>query len=703
MNVIIGDNGYGKSKLYDAFYWAMYDKCFDTNDKEWKKTHFIGRSIISDKTTHEAKDGLIRTSVKMTFRDKEKDTQFIVERVLTAQKINKEIIPDKESIEEVTFRQIAGMTGKLISNPGEVEKIKKKILPDNIRPYMWFQGEQVESIIDFGASDSLTNAINVLSNISRFDEIKELSDAWEKSALDQYHRKVKSLSTDKNKSDQLEGERDKIIERIKLLETDIRKLKDNIGNAEEEADKLVGKQEEATRIRELDVSRKSLESQLQQTSEEERVERVDLHKKMFSRRWVLKGTQELVKSFNDKYGKYQDIKLRKQAEAKVKLELENNILKEMQTRLPINVPEPVYVQKMLEQELCLICNRPADKGSDAWNNIKQLLERSLAKPQETGVKTSTLHNFEPDFRRLSQHGYAMEQDIHRIDDDINETFLRINRLDKRRRTLIDDLDKVKNDIANLVTETSIDPERAKHLINELQSKNDYANRFRTSLTRSQIELIQKQKDLKKIDDDLSELVKEDLPAWLEEKKQLLIDFKEIAYSTRDRVFKKLVKQLEDEANKHYHQMMQGNLSAKGIIKLVESTKGNFMPRLVDEFGNPLLQLNTGNIILIKLATIMAIISARQGSRDTDLYTLITDAPMSVFGEDYTIGFCKTVSTVYRQSIIMSKEFYKNETLRRQLLTDSNINLGKVYMISPSLPENERSNRNSLSTIIKALN
>lgn len=37
MNVIIGDNSYGKSKLYDAFYWAMYDECFDTNEKEWKK------------------------------------------------------------------------------------------------------------------------------------------------------------------------------------------------------------------------------------------------------------------------------------------------------------------------------------------------------------------------------------------------------------------------------------------------------------------------------------------------------------------------------------------------------------------------------------------------------------------------------------------------------------------------------------------
>jgi DNA sulfur modification protein DndD len=128
-----------------------------------------------------------------------------------------------------------------------------------------------------------------------------------------------------------------------------------------------------------------------------------------------------------------------------------------------------------------------------------------------------------------------------------------------------------------------------------------------------------------------------------------------------------------------------------------------MPVLVDEHGNVLLQLNTGNIILIKLATIMAIISARQGSRDTELYTLITDAPMSVFGEDYTIGFCKTVSKVYTQSIIMSKEFYRNEKLLKELLNDKEIKLGKVYMITPSIPENERSNRNSLSTNIKPLN
>lgn len=704
MNVIIGDNGYGKSKLYDAFYWAMYDECFDTNEKEWKKTKFIGPSIISDKAIYETTEGPVRASVKLTFKDVAKDCQYIVGRILTGQKTSEEFILDTESIEEVTFRNIAGMTGKLITSPEEVERIKKKILPDNIRPYMWFQGEQVESIIDFGERDSLTQAINVLSNISRFDQISEVADAWEKSATDQYHRKIKSLSTDKNKSDQLEAERDKVVERIALLEKDLRQYKDNLGTAEEEADKLVNKQEEATRIRELDVRRKSLEQQLSETVEEEQFERVDLNQKMFSKRWVLKGTAGLVKDYNDKYRKYQENKMMKEAEAKVKVETENNLLRQLQAKLPINVPEPVYLEKMLEEEKCLVCDREAKKGSDPWLYLKNLLERSQAKPEENvDDDIDTTHDFEADFRRLSQHGYAMEQDIHRIDSDIMSTFRRLNRLDKRRRSLSDDLEKVNNDYANLVTESAIDGERARHLLSELQAKNEFANRFRANQTRAEIELERKRDELKRIDGELGKLVKEELPAWMEEKKKLLMDFQELAHSTRERVFDKLVKQLEDEANKHYRQMMQGNLSAQGIIKFVESTKGNYMPRLVDQDGNPLMQLNTGNIILIKLATIMAIISARQGSRDTDLYTLITDAPMSVFGEDYTIGFCKTVSSVYRQSIIMSKEFYKNDALRKQLLTDSEINLGKVYMITPSIPESERSNRNSLSTNIKPLN
>jgi len=99
---------------------------------------------------------------------------------------------------------------------------------------------------------------------------------------------------------------------------------------------------------------------------------------------------------------------------------------------------------------------------------------------------------------------------------------------------------------------------------------------------------------------------------------------------------------------------------------------------------------------------MSIITAKKSTRSTDLYTLISDAPLSTFGDDYILGFCKTVSKVYRQSIIMSKEFYKNETLRNELLANDEIKVGKVYMLNPSIKASERENQNSLSTEIKCL-
>ena len=74
INVIIGDNGYGKSKLFDAFYWVMYDECFDSNKKEFSKTKYLKESIVSDKALFDVEDGRIKTSVTLNFHDTEKDS-----------------------------------------------------------------------------------------------------------------------------------------------------------------------------------------------------------------------------------------------------------------------------------------------------------------------------------------------------------------------------------------------------------------------------------------------------------------------------------------------------------------------------------------------------------------------------------------------------------------------------------------------------
>lgn len=704
INVIIGDNGYGKSKLYDGFYWVMFDKCFDTSLKDFSPTSKLKKTIISDKAISEIEDGKITASVILTFHNPEKDNVFILERRYTIKKDGERIIEEDKSEELISQKDLSYMNAKIVEDPYEIERIKKYLLPDNVKPYMWFQGEQVESIIDFNKSETLTDAINVLSNISRFDNINKIADALETSSGKEYDKKRRDLSKDTNKSEQLSLEKEKLEQKIKELEKEEMQLRDSSSNAEEKAESKLNKLDDAQTIKRLDQRRKDLEKNLSEVQAEFDREQINIHKKVFTNKWILKGTEEIFGEFNKKYEKYISTKLENKALINAKLAATNELRNKLQTRLPLDVPEPIHINRMLEEKKCLVCDREAPEGSEAWLKIKELLNETVIEKSGLEEEVKTNHDFENDFKKLYQNGLGLGHIIKNIDSDINNTFLRKEEIELKRRSINEEFEKIEREIASLTAQSAMTSTEASDMINEYTFFNEKVKNFGIQIERQAHLIKNKREKFEQINNELSSLVVGEIPKYLQEKRTVLNEFYQIAHSTRKRVFEKLVKMLEEEANKHYQRMIQGNLSAKGIIRLKELSNGkNYMPELVDENQNVLHQLNTGNIILIKLATIMAIISARKASRDTDLYTLITDAPMSVFGDDYTLGFCKTVSQVYRQSIIMSKEFYRNDNLRKELLENEEIRLGKVYMITPTIPETDRSNRKSLATNIKALN
>lgn len=704
INVIIGDNGYGKSKLYDAFWWVMYNECFDTNIKKFRKTNLLKRLIVSDKAIDEKDEGLVTASAILTFHNTEKDSIYILERRYSVRKSNEGITEDIDSEEIVWHKELSYMTAKEVREADQITRIKRSIMPDNIKPYMWFQGEQVESIIDFNKSDTLTDAINVLSNITRFDKIIGIADELKESSTKELNKKQRDLSGDKGKSEALELARQHLVERLKAAELQDLQIKDNLATAEEKSETLLNKLADAQKIREIEAKRKGLENNLRDVQQEFDAEQKSLHKKMFTNKWVLKGTEKLFEEYGIMYNSFEHKKLQNAAQVQARIDTENSFVKELQARLPIDVPEPIHVQHMLDTERCLVCDREAPKDSTAWLKMKELIDRSQMKIKTLEDEESTINDFSYDLKKLYQNGLGLSHNIINIDDDIASTYRRLRKLDKKRKSLSEELSKIEAEKNSMIVDAALNVSQATNLLNEFSAQNELAKRSMNEVNSNANIIAKRKEELSKIEADLSKLVIGEIPSYLQEKVKVLDEFYQVAHSTRKRVFSKLVQVLETEANKHYLEMTKGNMSLRGIIKLKELSNGkNYMPELVDENGNVLLQLNTGNIILIKLATIMAIISARQGARDTDLYTLITDAPMSVFGEDYTIGFCKTVSKVYRQSIIMSKEFYKNIALRNQLLTNDEIKLGKVYLITPSIPENSRSNRNSLSTNIEKLN
>ena len=217
INVIIGDNGYGKSKLYDAFYWVMYDQVFVPEKKEFQYTKAVRSSIISDKAKSNANDGKVSTSVSITFHNLEKDNVFILERKYTVNIKDGKIIESNDGEFTVMKKDLSYLNAKMVNDEEEKRRIVSNILPPKMKDYLWFQGEQVESIIDFNKQDTLTKAINVLSSITRYDELKEIAATAAKSGNMEYDREVRRLSKDIDKSEQLGKEKEKFEEKISDL------------------------------------------------------------------------------------------------------------------------------------------------------------------------------------------------------------------------------------------------------------------------------------------------------------------------------------------------------------------------------------------------------------------------------------------------------------------------------------------------------
>jgi len=701
INVIIGDNGYGKSKLYDAFYWVMYDQVFVPEKKAFQSTKIVKSKLISDKAKAQADSGRVTASVKITFHNVERDNMYILERRYSVSIEPGNILEDNDAEFTIMEKELSYLNARMVTDEDKKRSILNSILPSQIKDYLWFQGEQVESIIDFNKQDTLTKAVNVLSNIARYDAMIDIAKAAAKTATTEYDREVKRMSKDSVKSAQLEAHKSDLERKIQNGTIEQQEINNNLSRAESRCEELLNKQADAQKVSVLQERKRGLLNQLTLLNQSLKTEQVSFHRKMFRNKWVLKGTEDLQKQYAKKFSDYEQRKLALEAEEKVKREIEEEVSSNLQTRLPINVPEPNYIEWMLEKERCLVCDREAKKNTEAWLKIKELLDRPKDKKKGTKDAAAVSQDFSDDLKRLYQNGLSLSNRITDIDDDINETLQSRNDLQGKVREANREIETVDSDIQKLLADTLLTSEQAENILNEYSIQNQKAKDFKEDLNRVTQEIEHYEELLKGVNDQFKDLVTGELPVWLIEKREVTKDFEVISKSTRERVFNSLIAQLEQEANVHYQAMTSGNKSARGKIKLRKLPNGNYMPEIIDSNGNPLLGLNTSNLILVKLSAIMAIISAKGNSGE--VYTLITDAPTSVFGEDYTLGFCKTISKVYRQSIIMSKEFYKNQGLRNELLTNPEIEIGKVYTITPSIFENERTDRSNLSTKIEALN
>jgi DNA sulfur modification protein DndD len=168
LNVIVGKNNAGKSKLFNAFQWILNDQVFDSDYKRYYpiRDKEVQVRMISDKAKAETSQGEeLECSVCISFSENRFD--YTVEKSIKAEKLQDENPTDPVSWQttlqepNVYRRDRYHSEFRPINEINEKNDIIKKIIRPDFQQYALLKGEEVESIIDFSNKDNL----NVVSRM----------------------------------------------------------------------------------------------------------------------------------------------------------------------------------------------------------------------------------------------------------------------------------------------------------------------------------------------------------------------------------------------------------------------------------------------------------------------------------------------------------------------------------------------------------
>jgi DNA sulfur modification protein DndD len=708
LNLILGANGYGKSKLYDGFQWVFSDQVTssDPNNKSgYKKTTTLKKELISEKALIECATGeQVECKVELEV-EHYNGTIYKIIRSYTCKRLN-----DEEWFEPNESKLAIYKKDYLDYKPvpeNDKGNLLDLLLPTDVRPYMWFQGERgINALIDVSSENSLKNVIRKLSDISKWDVYIDTSKkAWEtaKNAFDQAMKNSKRnqdrIATLQSKQNQLERE---IGNYDKLIEENQRNLK----LAQEKNEEMSIQLENASSLQKLQAEEESILKDLRRVVAEIDAANESFNRKLFNNYWLLSGLNGVTEKYDKLFGDYNATIADKKNEENLKRRAEE----QLQTRLPDGVPEPIHIRKMLEIHKCLVCDRDAPVGSPAYEAIKSLLVDNEA-PKTEAVKSELY----PLFNDLYRNNIALEDAINHGEEQIRDEILAISKNSTLKQQLVEDLEIKGKEIQEQLRISGLN--NPKHIIDSFRITSADISKYAGFIAKDESSREDCTKELKLVTAELGRLSEGEIPASYVIKRDLLADFKDLTVRVKKAKYLELVGILEAKANEHYEAINRPTGAFYGKIKFEEIAEGGYRPIIVDPAKEDLDvtgSLNTSVISAMKLAIIMAIVSANTNRNYVNFYPLISDAPASDFDVVKTKTFLLETAQTFKQSIIIMKETLVEDDARemrykpdmekiyeiKHALTDLNVPM-KVYQID--MPDGvSNKHRNEISIDIKPI-
>lgn len=642
LNIILGENGEGKTKCFEALDWLLNE---NANDLEL---------LVSAKALDEATINA-NIKVRVSIMVEQYGETKILSRYFIAQKTGdgqcKVSNFTLEGIEENKSGERTQVDGRVLLD---------QVFPFQIRRYSMFKGESDLNILE--GDEALINLINLFSDAKHYDKYsvkgeflrekaeKEVEDTTKSDSKNQalYKKLESEIALLQEKKNKYEVLLENANDQIKKTEGNLQEVENHVKNAE--ALEIVNK-----RIKELETKIHDTASLIDE----------NYTTALFDESWMLIHFESIHKEFAKKVESFsktrrelqskfdQEIGM-KEGEAKAKAELLNNAVP-----LPVGVPSKAHMEEMLKEHICKVCNRAAPEGSDAYkfmySRLQDYFKSQEPEKKEDEKKELFVNDHTSRLFNLSVSHEDNLKNLRGIEQNIQEHF-EFN--DERKKNLKEFQESLDNEISErekIVGNSSMAADSLGHVLknyngwqNDLKNFNKDVLNYDKELSVIEAEIKEKKKEKESID-------LKSANTFLIKTRQILRDIEKIFVDTKERKFDEFIELLENKSNDYFSQMNKGAFT--GTIKFTKQVRNKKTSINIElqEDGRPLYKPNQSLQTSMHISILFAISQLSKEKRE-ESYPLIFDAPTSSFGETKTGEFLNMISATDNQIILLSKDF-----------------------------------------------
>lgn len=691
LNLIVGNGGKGKSKLFNAFYWVLFGKIYIT-DIGWCSTdglphntkfamqrhEFINRKALFETSIND----FIRTSVHIELED-DNGMMYEIERSVTARRIENEDWLSANAW-EVSNNQLKvshdSNTGTKVKTDIMATDTINSLFPEGIRNYIWFQGESLDSLINFRNRETLKSAVK---HISYFPYYEKLSDIITKSKVK--IEKIESTKIrDNNKNNQsikgLLSTIDTLRFKIDREQENKEKLEHNINIIQialtEDEGKMSGLASFTKLVNEYNKCEQDIKDKMNELTIID-----DFQRKQVPNLWVLRGITPMI-------------------------ELSKDIIKN-HTEEQNTVPEKKYLdnpgrsklEEILRDKQCYVCGSDTSEGTDAHDWILHRLkeqEEYLIEMEDYRNNLEFNKQFERFIGSIQDYPNSLKISLDSVEKQYADSEESIEKLQVQKRQLLEKKRKLDEQIEEIKKKYGVNPlkeaEQGDTIATTIRVSRSNLEREQRKLTASNEAIVQYKTELKSVEKELEKAANKTGGISVNETewKNISIFLEDICKRVQENARKDLLHKIESRANEFYQKFTEHDNGYKGEVKIGNDYSIEF------DAG-----LNTSHEDRKKMSIINAMLSLNQEAVGT-YYPFISDAPTSSFDFETTHKYLLGIKDIFGQSIIMTKDVDVDSDSYRDLAKQNNVS--RIFLLESKLycEEDQIPELHEVSTEIKQL-